>query len=155
MTTQPVVFDVNVLVSAVAGGNSPFRSWPSPPPTSDNSAADCVGIVNDGKEFALWLSPHVLTNVVRVLIEGFSWDSATAQNYAELLVEMAEAVDGGVADPVTTVTDCADHEDNRILELAMESEAMLIVSNDSDRLSLTPWRVPRSSRHESSQDGST
>jgi hypothetical protein len=25
-----VVYDVNVLVTAVAGGNSPFRSWPFP-----------------------------------------------------------------------------------------------------------------------------
>ncbi|MBT2480852.1 hypothetical protein [Streptomyces sp. ISL-94] len=32
----PVVYDVNVLVGAAAGGNSPFRSWPSPPPTSGN-----------------------------------------------------------------------------------------------------------------------
>jgi hypothetical protein len=26
----PVVFDVNVLVQAIASGNSPFLSWPSP-----------------------------------------------------------------------------------------------------------------------------
>ena len=48
-----VVYDVNVLVTAVASGNSPFRSWPSPPPTSGNASADCVGIVVDAAEFAL------------------------------------------------------------------------------------------------------
>ena len=53
----PVVFDVNVLVLAVAVGESPFRSWPSPPPTSGNPSADCLGVVNDAAEFALWLSP--------------------------------------------------------------------------------------------------
>jgi hypothetical protein len=63
----PVVFDVNVLVLAVAVGESPFRSWPSPPPTSGNPSADCLGVVNDAAEFALWLSPHILANTGRVL----------------------------------------------------------------------------------------
>ncbi len=49
-----VVFDVNVLVLAVAvGEESPFRSWPSPPPTSGNPSADCLGVVNDAAEFEL------------------------------------------------------------------------------------------------------
>ena len=48
-----VVYDANVLVTAVASGNSPFRSWPSPPPTSGNACADCVGIVVDAAEFEL------------------------------------------------------------------------------------------------------
>jgi hypothetical protein len=55
----PVVFGVNVLVLAVAAGESPFRSWPSPPPTSENPSAECLGVINDAAEFALWLSPHV------------------------------------------------------------------------------------------------
>ena len=70
MTVVPVVYDVNVLVGAAAGGNSPFRSWPSPPPTSGNASADCLGIVVDAAEFALWLSPHILDNTARVLVEG-------------------------------------------------------------------------------------
>ena len=61
-----VVYDVNELVTAVASGNSPFRSWPSPPPTSGNPCADCVGIIVDAAEFALWLSPHILANIRRV-----------------------------------------------------------------------------------------
>ena len=64
---MPVVFDVNVLVLAVAVGESPFRSWPSPPPMSGNPSADCLGVVNDAAEFALWLSPHILANTA-----GFS-----------------------------------------------------------------------------------
>jgi len=49
-----------------------------------------------------------------------------AEDYATLLVDLAEAAGGGVTDPGITVTDCADHEDNRILELGLESEAVLI-----------------------------
>lgn len=140
---RAAVFDGNVLVGAVVGGNSPFRSWPSPPPVSDNPYADCVGIVNDAREFALWLSPHILTNVVRVLIEpdeGFDWDLETAEVYAALLVEIADASAGGVVEPSDRVTDCEDFEDNRILELAAEIGADVIVSEDHHLTDLSPWR---------------
>ena len=36
--------------------------------------------------------------------------------------------------------DCPDHEDNLILDLAVEVGALLIVSNDTDLLSMSPWR---------------
>jgi predicted nucleic acid-binding protein len=136
-----VVFDINVLVGAVAGGNSPFRSWPSPPPVSDNPYADCLGIANDAKEFALFLSEHILVNVVRVLIQGYGWESARAEEYAEILVEIAEASAGAVVDPAVRVSDCSDFEDNRILECALAAAADLIVSADmTDLIAMSPWR---------------
>lgn len=147
MTQHPlglrgVVFDVNLLVGAVAGGNSPFRSWPSPPPVSDNPFADCLGIVNDAREFSLWLSEHVLVNVVRVLThpDGYAWELAVAEEYAALLVELAEASGGSVLEPEVRVTDCSDYEDNRILELALAANVDLIVSDDEHLTSMSPWR---------------
>jgi predicted nucleic acid-binding protein len=139
---QPVVFDVNILVGAVAGGNSPFRSWPSPPPGTDNAFADCLGIVNDAREFALYLSPHVIANTIRVLVDpdGLGWDGEQAERYAALLVEMTEASGGAILAPATSVSDCPDFEDNRILELALAANAVLIVSNDRDLLDMSPWR---------------
>lgn len=115
--SQPVsvVYDVNVLVGAVAGGNSPFRSWPSPPPTSGNPFADCLGIVVDAAEFGLWLSPHILDNTGRVLAEGLKWAAGDIERFVGLLVEIADHSRGGVVDPPATVGDCADWEDNRIL----------------------------------------
>jgi hypothetical protein len=68
-----VVYDINVLVTAAAGGNSPFRSWPSPPPVSGNASADCLGIIVDAAEFVLWLSPHIITNIDRILAQLFKW----------------------------------------------------------------------------------
>ena len=44
-----------------------------------------------------------------------------------------------MADVPRTVHDCPDHEDNLILDLA-EVRALLIVSNDTDLLSMSPWR---------------
>jgi len=136
-----VVFDVNVLVTAVASCNSPFRSWPSPPPTSGNACADCVGIIVDAAEFALWLSPHILGNF-RLVLEGlFKWESPQVDAYVAIISEAAEHSGGGLlADVPRTVHDCPDHEDNLVLDLAAEVGALLIVSNDTDLLSMSPCR---------------
>jgi predicted nucleic acid-binding protein len=139
---RPVTFDVNVLVAAVVAGNSSFWSWPSPPPVSAHPAADCLGIVNDGQEFSLWLSPHGLANVIRVLTdpEGFRWPAPKAEEYATILAEIVAASGGRIIEPEARVADCLDHEDNRILELAQASGSVLIVSSDAHLLALSPWR---------------
>lgn len=142
--TAPVTVDVNVLVGAVVGGNDAFRSWPSPPPVRGNLAANVVGILNDAREFTLFVSEHILANVVRVLAgpapEGYGWDIRRAEEYVELLVEIAEASGGGIVEPQVQVSDCADYEDNRILECADASGSVLIVSDDADLTSMSPWR---------------
>ena len=142
---QPVVFDVNVFIDAVVTGEDTFESWPSPPPTSGHYTADCVGIVNDAVEFSLWLSPHILTNIEHVLEApaeegGFEWAAEPLDAYLEVLVEIATRSGGGILQPDQAVSDCADYEDNRILELALACQAVLIVSNDDDLLQMTPWR---------------
>jgi len=136
----PLVFDVNVLVGAAAGGNSPFRSWPSPPPTSGNPYADCLGIAVDAAEFSLWLSPHILENTARVLAEGLKWSGEQVRQCLAVLVEVADHSGGGVVDPPMSVHDCHDHEDNRILDLVVEVGALLLVSEDTDLTSMSPWR---------------
>lgn len=136
----PVVFDVNVLVLAIAAGESPFRSWPSPPPTSGNPSADCLGVVNDAAEFALWLSPHILVNTGRVLASVVKMPDDEVDEYLAVLVEIAEASGGGVVDPPQVVGDCPDWEDNRVLDLALEVGAFLLVSADADLTTMSPWR---------------
>jgi len=136
----PVVFDVNVLVLAVAAGESPFRSWPSPPPMSGNPSAGCLGAINDAAEFALWLSPHILANTARVLVTVLKAPDDEVDEYLQVLAELAEASGGGIADPPQAVGDCPDWEDNRILDLAAAVGAFLIVSADADLTSMSPWR---------------
>lgn len=139
---RPVTFDVNVLVRAVVEGNSTFTTWPSPPPTGPYPAAECVGIVNDAREFALYLSSHVLTNVIRVLTEpdGCRWPSSQAEEYAAALASIVEASRGEIVEPEVRVRDCEDYEDNRILELALASGSVLVVSNDAHLLDMSPWQ---------------
>jgi predicted nucleic acid-binding protein len=136
-----VVYDVNVLVTAAAGGNSPFRSWPSPPPVSGNASADCVGVIVDAAEFALWLSPYIITNIDKILAQLLKWPQPQIDAYLRAVVMAAEHSGGGlVADVPRIVHDCPDHEDNLILDLAAEVGALLIVSNDTDLLAMSPWR---------------
>jgi hypothetical protein len=116
-----VVYDINVLVTAAASGNSPFRSWPSPPPVSGNASADCLGIIVDAAEFALWLSPHIITNIDRILAQLFKWAQPQIDAYLRAVGMAAEHSGAGiVADVPRTVHDCPDHEDNLILNLTVE-----------------------------------
>ncbi|MDQ2874441.1 MAG: hypothetical protein M3Y33_06410 [Actinomycetota bacterium] len=136
-----VVYDINVLVTAAASGNSPFRSWPSPPSVSGNPSADCVGIIVDAAEFALWLSSHITANVDRILGDLFKWAQPEIDSYLEAVIGAAEHSGGGVlAEVPRAVHDCPDHEDNMILDLAAEVGALIMVSNDSDLLAMSPWR---------------
>jgi putative PIN family toxin of toxin-antitoxin system len=136
---QPVTLDVNVLVTAVAGGPHAYWAWPSPPPLTGNLSANCLGILNDAEEFSLWLSPHVLENVARVLAH-LDWSREKVLEYLQILREIAEASGGGVVEPRVAVDDCTDYEDNRILELALASGSILIVTDDGDLLTMSPWR---------------
>jgi predicted nucleic acid-binding protein len=56
------------------------------------------------------------------------------------LERIASRSGGANITPQLVVTDCEDWEDNRILELAAESGAVLIVSNDDHLLGMSPWR---------------
>lgn len=136
----PVVYDVNIIVGAGVGGNTPFLSWPSPPPVSGNPYADCVGIINDCAEFGLWLSPHLLDTATYVLASKFAWDKEQIAALMAVLVEAAEDSGGGTVDPPRAVFDCRDEEDNHVLDHASHVGALLIVSEDTDLTSMSPWR---------------
>jgi predicted nucleic acid-binding protein len=98
------------------------------------------GHLNDVAEFALWLSPHILANTGRVLGAVLKAPEDEVDEYLRVLVEMADASGGGTTDPPRTVGDGPDWEDNRILDLAAEVGAFLIVSADADLTSMSPWR---------------
>src|SRR6266576_4991741 len=111
-----VVYDINVLVTAAAGGNSPFRSWPSPPPVSGNASADCLGVIADAAEFALWLSPHVIANIDRILAQLFKWAQPQIDAYLRAIMLAAEHSGDGIEDDVLAIINaCAVLEHNLLL----------------------------------------
>jgi predicted nucleic acid-binding protein len=119
------------------------RPWSSPSLDSRRRrGADCLGVINDAAEFALWLSPHILASTGRVLATVVKTPDDEIDEYLQVLAEMAEASGGGVTGPPQTVGDCADWGDNRILDLAAAVGAFLIVSADADLAGMSPWRAP-------------
>lgn len=104
-----------------------------------NLSANCLGIANHAEEFSLWLCPQALTNVLKVLA-ALDWSRERAFEYLQLPREIADSSGGGVIEPDIHVDDCPDYEDSRILELALASGSILIVSEDGDLLTMSPWR---------------
>jgi hypothetical protein len=72
------------------------------------------GVANDGREFALWLSPHILSNTARVLSRA-GVGHAKVEEYIAVLAEYSG---GGVLEPARTVHDCADPNANRAVDRA-------------------------------------
>jgi len=62
-------------------------------------------------------------------------------DYVEVLTEIVEASGGDVITPGRTVSDCSDDKDNPILDQAGEVGAAIIVSDDTDLTSMSPWRA--------------
>lgn len=134
----PVVVDINTLVEAVSAEPDQSR-WESRPPVRGDSAAMTLAVLNEGIEFGLRLSPHVLAGTRMVLLRALGWDELRADRYEQFLRDIARRA-GGVITPDCRVSDCTDWEDNRILELAEASGALLLISEDEHLLLLSPWR---------------
>ena len=52
----------------------------------------------------------------------------------------AEHSGGGVTDPPHTVGHCPDWEDNVVLDLVTEVGALMLISADTDLITMSPWR---------------
>lgn len=137
---QPAaVYDINVLVAAFVG---PDAEWPfiaQVPPTSSSPDADALSIAFDADEFSLYCSPHIMENLARVLVDEYGVQPHRAASIVDAMLEIVKTSGGAVVDPPRRAFDVADHEDNLILDLAIAVEATIVVSNDTDLTSLSPW----------------
>jgi len=98
-----------------------------------------VAILNEGLEFEMWLSGHLIDGTLRVLSAAFSWTEGEAEQYRSFLESVVSRA-GGRVEPTVHVTDCTDWEDNRVLELAVTVGAFLIIRSDDHLLRMSPWR---------------
>ena len=133
----PIVVDINVLVDAVVAEPDPER-WESPPPVRGEASAMTLAILNEGLEFELWLSKHLIEGTTRVLRRAFGFTSGEAAAYIAFLRGVTSRA-GGLVEPNVRVAECEDWEDNRVLELAETVGAFLIVSSDDHLISMSPW----------------
>jgi len=138
VTRPAVVYDINVFVNAVVAEDAEWPYLAQVPPATSNPEADCLSLAFDSQEFGLFTSLHILENVARVL-RDFGWTHSTVEDYVEALTELVETSGGAVLDPERQVFDVPDFEDNLILDLAVACGAMLVVSDDTDLTTLSPW----------------
>jgi predicted nucleic acid-binding protein len=133
-----VVFDIHVYVNALVGPASEFPMIVEVPPGTGNSAADCLSLAFDGDEFRLFISPHIIRNITRILAE-LKVSQPRIEAYLDVVLELVDASGGKTIDPPRKCFDIQDFEDNLILDLALACEATLIVSDDTDLTSISPW----------------
>ena len=138
-----VVFDINIYVYAIASNDTDWPFLRHLPPTTDCSEADCMSLALDAEGFRLYASPHILRNITRLLIAA-PLPEDLAKRWVVELVDIIEDTGGGIVEPPRAVFDVADFEDNPIMDLAVATDAVLVVSNDTDLTSISPWqgRIP-------------
>jgi len=124
-----VIFDTNILISAALISGSP---------------AD-VGVrrVLENQE-PLVFSDATFAELEEVLMrEKFSRYVAIERRRELLEVWRSSAFFVPLSGIREAVTDCRDASDNKFLELALATEAKVIVTGDPDLLVLDPWREIR------------
>ncbi len=136
-----VVLDIHLYVNNIVGADAQWPVVAEVPPGCGNASADSIAIIFDNPgTYALYASPHIVRNTVRVL-KAHGLDDTLVADYLAALEEIIFDSGGGVRDP-GPVRDLGspDHEDNHILALALAVDADLIVSDDTDLTALSPWR---------------
>lgn len=108
-----VVIDTNVFISSLVFGNKP---------------REAVGLAMLGL-CDLIVSEAILKETERILSTQFGWKRELVSLAVTDIRGAAEMVE-----PHLAVTDCADPDDNRILEAAVEGHADYIVTGDKRHL---------------------
>lgn len=111
-----VVFDTNILISASLWRGAPYRSL----------LAAQAGLVE------LVLSPPILTELNRVLLEKFQFTQPEAQELIALAKSCAIIVE--ISGTLRVVPD--DHDDDKFIETAQVAGAQCIVSGDTHLLKI-------------------
>jgi putative PIN family toxin of toxin-antitoxin system len=133
-----VVFDINVYLKNIFDEQATWPDIEPLPPASENAAADCLSVAFDGVGIELFVSPHILENVVRLMAQAGHTEAFTA-TYLEALLDIVEMSGGAVLDPPQQDHGIGDHEDNLILDLILAADADVLVTDDTDLTALNPW----------------
>ncbi len=114
-----VVFDTNILVSAVLWRGTPYR---------------CLLTVQAGLA-ELIVSPSILKEFHRVLVAKFVFAEADAAEAVALVQNMAVSIEG----PGTLRAVADDPEDDKFIEVAQLAGAPYLVSGDKHLLRLASY----------------
>lgn len=114
-----VVLDSNIYISALLFGGNPRR---------------IIGLAERGF-IKLYTSKEVQTEVQRVLIAKFNWPQTRVVAASKHLWSLGRCIQ-----PLLTLNDCPDPDDNRVLECAVTAKADWLITGDQHLLSLHPYR---------------
>lgn len=118
-----VVFDTNALVSAAILPNSASRK----------------AFTLAASKFQLVSSKAALDELIGVIerphLDKYFGSTNTRFSYLMLIAQLSEMVETH-----SIITDCRDADDNKILELAVDANAKIIVCGDKDLLVLNPYQ---------------
>ena len=115
-----VVLDTNVFIAAALKGTL---------------SEQILRLATSG-ELSLIISKEILSELAEKLSSKFSWSSAEVSLYINTLREISEIVTP--TKKINVVS--SDPDDNKILEVALEGEAKLVVSMDQDLLQLKNYQ---------------
>lgn len=132
------VFDVNVWLHGLIGPDSEFPYLTKVLPATSNASADCFSLVFDGDRFSVFISPHILKNIARVLRETGLSENLIAR-ICEDIVEIVIFSQGSVLDPYRKIVELEDHEDNLILDLLFATNSEVLVILDNQLLDHSGW----------------
>ena len=122
MNSPRFVVDTNTLVSAaLMEGSTPDRA-----------------VRHAFRNGVLPASPDTLDEATEVLTREKFDQYASWERRHELLEALADQ--SAVVEPTIPIEACRDPDDDKFLELAVEGDADLIISGDSDLLVLHPFR---------------
>lgn len=115
MASKPkVVFDTNILISAIIFGGNPKT---------------CLELARTG-ELELYTSKPLLLEFAQKLKVKFKWDDQDINDVIEGIAKFAQ-----ITEPKLKITLIKkDPPDNRVLECALEAKADFIVSGDKKHL---------------------
>lgn len=134
-----VVFDVNVWINGLIGPRTDYPYLPVVPPKGQNPSADCMSLAFDGERFSVFISPHILRNIGRVLLKA-GVSQAVTQRALQDVFEMVAFSQGSVIDPDREVVHQVDHEDNLILDLVIATKSEVLVTCDQELISASGFR---------------
>lgn len=98
-----------------------------------------MSLAFDGERFSVFISPHILRNIGRVLLKAGVSQPVT-QRALEDVFEMVAFSHGSVIDPDREVVNQVDHEDNLILDLVMATNSEVLVTCDQELLSVSGFK---------------
>lgn len=122
MTSSLVVFDTNVLVSAVLLSNSTAQK-----------------ALNKAFERGKIAQSLVTLDELKEVLEREKFDRYISRE-ERIRFFTSLLRDAALIEVTVSITECRDPKDNKFLELAVSAAAQTIISGDNDLLSLNPFQ---------------